>query len=765
MNTEYDIAILGGGFVGHTLLRVCAELGFNVCLVEAKAPTHSPSSDGRAIALSYTSVGLLKRLHVWDELALVATEIQRVQVSSKGHLGTMVCDAHDLGIPYLGQVVPAPILGSTLVGAKHLSPSAIIIDTVTALNVTPDHATITLKNNDITASLVLACDGTESFCRDYLNIEAEEKISNKKALVFNIQMEKPHNHTAFQRLMPHGVTALLPLPDNKMTVVLSLEDNGADEMNTLSDDALSDALKDIWGGRFGAMRVQGPRFVYPLKQVYARTPVMGRVILMGNAAHTLNPIAAQGLNLAFRDIAVLHDILEDAKALSKDLGDYVPQVYLSRIQPAHERMARITDVMVNISYAASLSPFQGMGLSLLQHLPLVKDKWAKVFSGLDANDFLPPSKGDSRVFRDGGFSYDAIIMGAGLVGTTLALALEQAGFKVALIDAKPRLSLENANDLRTVALSLASVKWLQRTGVWAALSDEEKSPFTKMCIFEPNQREALTFDAQEAGLPCLGYMVSHDRLLLKAQSLLKCATFFDTRMNTLDEVRAYDAKMILGCDGADSFLRNVLGGTQQTHPYGQSALVAELESEHWHEHTAFQSFAQGQVMGLLPLHDRHRLNMVWSLETEMAKAMMLLPPEALNDRIQAVFGDRLGKLTLTSRVGMFPLMARHAHQYGVDDVILLGDAIHTVHPLAGQGVNLGFLDASSLCEILIAGGGNVRARFERERKAHNFLMTHLMTALKQGYAQEGMLGHVRRMGVKVLNRLPVIKKLLANALV
>lgn len=376
---QYDIAILGGGFVGHTLLRVCTALGLNVCLVEAKAPTHTPTSDGRAIALAYTSVELLKRLHVWDELATIATPIERVQVSSKGHLGTMVCQARDLDIPYLGQVVPAPVLGTILGGAP------LLIDTVTALQSTPTHAIITLKNTEITASLVLACDGTESFTREYLNIATEETLSNKKALVFNIQTDKPHNNTAFQRLIPHGVTALLPLAYNKMTVVLSLEDDNADTMNALSDDVLSDALKDIWGGRLGAMRAQGPRFVYPLKQVFAKTPVKDRVILMGNAAHTLNPIAAQGLNLAFRDIAVLNDILADAKALSKDLGQYVPERYLKQIQPAHERMSRITDFMVNISYAAPLVPFQGMGLSILQHMPFIKNKWARMFAGLDGH--------------------------------------------------------------------------------------------------------------------------------------------------------------------------------------------------------------------------------------------------------------------------------------------------------------------------------------------------------------------------------------------
>jgi 2-octaprenylphenol hydroxylase len=369
-------------------------------------------------------------------------------------------------------------------------------------------------------------------------------------------------------------------------------------------------------------------------------------------------------------------------------------------------------------------------------------------------------------------------MGAGLVGTTLALALQQSGMKVALVDAKPRLSPENSNDLRTVALSLASVKWLQSTGVWMALSDEEKSPFTKMCIFEPNQSEALTFDAQEAGLPCLGYMVSHDRLLLKAQSLLTCPTFFDTRMNTIEEVRAYGAKLIIGCDGADSFLRQAIGVTQQTHPYGQSALVAELSSEKWHEHTAYQSFANKQIMGLLPLHDPHRLNMVWSLDTESAKAMMALPIDELNARIQNMFGDRLGALgvvganlcpgldpgNIRPSLGVFPLMARHAHQYGADDVILLGDAIHTVHPLAGQGVNLGFSDAACLTRLILSGGSNIRATFERERKAHNFMMTHLMTVLKETYAQEGLLGNIRRMGVKAFNRMPVIKKLLVNTL-
>lgn len=361
-------------------------------------------------------------------------------------------------------------------------------------------------------------------------------------------------------------------------------------------------------------------------------------------------------------------------------------------------------------------------------------------------------------------TYDAVIMGAGLVGTTLAVALENAGFRIAVLDAKPRLSESNASDLRTVALSLASVAWLTRAGVWAALSDDEKSAYTAMCIFEPGYDESLTFHAQEAGQACLGYMVSHDRLLLKAQSLFKGDTYYDTRIECWNDLEKYPTRVVIGCDGADSFLRNALGITQQTHPYGQSALVAELSCEHWHEHTAWQSFSQNAVMGLLPLHDRHRVNMVWSLETSCAKAMLALSPTVLDEHIQSMFGDRLGALNITSRVGLFPLVARHAHTYGTGPVILLGDAIHTLHPLAGQGVNLGFLDAAALYDVLAKAGkekwGSARlcAQFERQRKAHNFIMTHLMTALSVGYAQTGIVGSARRLGVRVLNALPALKK-------
>lgn len=380
MSTQYDVAILGGGFVGHTLLRVCQQLGLSACLVDAKPPVHTPTSDGRAIALSYTSVLFLQRLGVWNALNAHATAIERVHVSSQGHLGTLSCAALDLRIPFLGQVVPAPILGNALLESHETR-----VDTVTSVNAEATHATITLKESSFTASLVLACDGTHSFCRESLHFNTHAPSTHKKALVVNLAMDKSHQQNAYQRMIPKGVTALLPLPGNKVTAVVSLDAAEAEALHALTDEALSHRFMETWGRRFGSMQVTGPRFIYPLTQVYVKHPVQERVILIGNAAHTLNPIAAQGLNLALRDISMLRDVLDDAKAMSLDVGDYVPSVYVERIGPAHERMQRMTDAMVNLAYSTTFFPFQGMGLALLQHIPGVKTRWARAFAGLDGH--------------------------------------------------------------------------------------------------------------------------------------------------------------------------------------------------------------------------------------------------------------------------------------------------------------------------------------------------------------------------------------------
>jgi 2-octaprenyl-6-methoxyphenol hydroxylase len=360
---------------------MCESLNIAACLIEARAVSHTQNSDGRAIALSYTSVLLLKHLGVWESLEPHATPIDTVHVSAQGRLGTMRCLASDVGIEYLGQVVQAPVLGGKL--QMNATP---LIDEVISFNTQdPAHITLTLKHNDpITATLVLACDGTDSFCRDYLHMDTAQKPAVKTALVMNMLLQKPLAYCAYQRLIKHGVCALLPLSGNKATVVLSLNNDEANNMHAMDDEALSNALKSIWGNRFGRMQVHGPRFLHPLRQVYVKKPIENRLILMGNAAHTLNPIAAQGLNLAFRDISVLYDILEDAKALQQDLGD-VPEQYCQRIQPAHARMERITDVLLNMANADYLSPFHGFGLSVLQHVPGVKNKWATIFAGLDGH--------------------------------------------------------------------------------------------------------------------------------------------------------------------------------------------------------------------------------------------------------------------------------------------------------------------------------------------------------------------------------------------
>ncbi len=379
---KYDVIVLGGGFVGHALRIACTKLGLSVCLVDAKPPVHTPTTDGRAIALSYTSVLLLEKLDVWQDIALHATPIETVQVSAQGRLGTLRFKAKDLNIPYLGQVVPAPLLGKALV-EKYADQATKMPFSAVNLRVDADHIQVELDNNDIlTTSLTLACDGTASFCRDYFRMECEQTLSNKKALVVGVSLEKPLGTCAFQRLTKQGVCAMLPLQGNKATVVLSMKEDDADHVNGLSDAAFLMILNEIWGGRFGEIKIEGKRFSYPLQHIYVRHPIAERVILMGNAAHTLNPIAAQGLNLALRDIAKLYDILEDAKALKQDLGNNVPKIYCDRIQSSHERMERITDYLVNLSYADYLSPLRGIGLTLLQHAPFIRNKCARMFAGM-----------------------------------------------------------------------------------------------------------------------------------------------------------------------------------------------------------------------------------------------------------------------------------------------------------------------------------------------------------------------------------------------
>ncbi len=385
--TDYDILIIGGGMVGASLAIALRGQPLRIGMVEA-APFRAaaqPSYDDRAIALSQGSRRIFAAMGVWDTLAPAATPIERIHVSDQGHFGITRLDAREEGVEALGYVITGRALGQGLVeqaGRLHnldlLSPARLC-----ELKLGEDHATAVIerdgKREPITSALVVAADGGDSSVRRLLDIPVTEKDYHQTAIIANITPQRPHANVAYERFTPHGPLALLPLDaddaDNRCSLVWTHDPQRTEELLALDDAAFLGALQDAFGWRLGRLRKVGRRASYPLRLVRAREQIRPRLALIGNAAHTLHPIAGQGFNLGLRDVAALAQVLADAHHGGRDLGELtVLQDYARWREGDHRKVIGFTNALVH-TFSNRLPP-----LSICRNL------------GLLATDVVPPLK-------------------------------------------------------------------------------------------------------------------------------------------------------------------------------------------------------------------------------------------------------------------------------------------------------------------------------------------------------------------------------------
>ncbi len=331
--------------------------------------------------------------------------------------------------------------------------------------------------------------------------------------------------------------------------------------------------------------------------------------------------------------------------------------------------------------------------------------------------------------------YDAAIIGGGLVGSSIALALADAGHQIAVIDAKPAIDrLPEQLDLRVVALSNASLAWLKHIKIFSQLRSERLNYFTNITVCEEDTDSTLEFSAEKMVLDYLGIIVENQHVLYTLQQRVlqhkNIASHFSYALQSRDD---FGAKLTIGADGGNSWLREQLGITSQQKDYQQRALVCYVKTQTPHKNTAWQRFLPTGPIALLPMHDQNLCSIVWTLPNEDAQQKQALTLQALSAVITEATGENFGEIHVASKAASFPLRMQHAHQYGHDACILLGDAIHTIHPLAGQGVNLGFADARDLFTLLNKtdsqhwGKDLLRQKFERSRRTHNAVLAHGMS--------------------------------------
>ena len=361
---------------------------------------------------------------------------------------------------------------------------------------------------------------------------------------------------------------------------------------------------------------------------------------------------------------------------------------------------------------------------------------------------------------------EVLVVGAGVTGLTAAALLAQCRhahrLQISVVDAAPRPRHDPADDvdLRVSAIAEGSVQLLDAIGAWRQVRETRASPYASMRVWdesvEPDSHGALQFDAAEFALPQLGFIVENK---LIQHALLAVLDRLDVELRFNTRLESFDADLVVGADGARSFVREHYGIGAHEFPYGQTALVTHLEPQQPHRQTALQRFTRRGPLGMLPLADG-RISVVWSVADPVAEEARNASDAELGDMLTRASDYVLGELEVAGPRGAFPLCARHASRYVMPGLALIGDAAHAVHPLAGQGANLGLQDAAQLADVVdsaleageFPGDRRVLRRYERARKGENATMLHFMTGLNRLFATDSALVRELRVhGMRIFN--------------
>jgi 2-octaprenylphenol hydroxylase len=383
--------------------------------------------------------------------------------------------------------------------------------------------------------------------------------------------------------------------------------------------------------------------------------------------------------------------------------------------------------------------------------------------------------------------FDVIIVGAGVIGTVmanllLARKLSTPGRVAVVADQFAGTLLSSDWDLRVFALSRASERLLKMCGVWNALPAGRVFPYERMCVFDASGTPAgpgsLNFDCAELGEPNLGYIVDGKALQWQCQQSARAAGAVliegmvegvgagdDEVMLSLSDGRELRATLLAAADGTDSRTRELLGIDTAGHAYHQDALVAHVQTAQAHANTAWQRFLSSGPVAFLPLNDG-RCSIVWSVARPQASLLKAMDSLAFGHALTEASGAVLGQCTLTSKLASFPLKLQYAVDYARPRAVLLGDAAHVVHPLAGQGLNLGLLDCAALSEVLGDAGGvanygdlkNLR-RYERWRRSENAIAAAALDGLERLFSNSDALSTgLRTAGLSAVARMPLVKR-------
>ncbi|MDS7933579.1 2-octaprenyl-6-methoxyphenyl hydroxylase [Acinetobacter sp. V91_7] len=401
---QQQVIIVGGGMVGLSLSLMLAKANIAVKLLEAVkypnyddqnvAPYHS-SFDARNTALSRRSVQIYQKLGLWDALQQHATPILQVHITEQGSFGKARLIAEQEKVESFGQVIENAWLGRVLLTQVRQQPLIELIDGVQVTSLTQDAEQVHIEAQrgeetlKLESKLLIAADGRDSFCRQAIGVGVDVHDYDQVAIVTTVQTSKPHEHVGFERFSALGPLALLPLPgEYRRSVVWPVKKGTENEwLGEENDQHFLSALQQTYGDRAGKFEKTGKRFSYPLSQVLAHKQAVGRVILMGNAAHTIHPVAGQGFNLCLRDADVLVRYLVNQLSTSDDLGN--PDNLLAYEQARlsdQQRVIKFCDTVVRgfSNQNPLLKLIRNTGLIAFDVIPGVKPLVANYAMGLKA---------------------------------------------------------------------------------------------------------------------------------------------------------------------------------------------------------------------------------------------------------------------------------------------------------------------------------------------------------------------------------------------
>ena len=398
-------------------------------------------------------------------------------------------------------------------------------------------------------------------------------------------------------------------------------------------------------------------------------------------------------------------------------------------------------------------------------------------------------------------SYDIAIVGAGLVGQAIAAALVDGktslpSLQIALIDpaevvAPAMPEKVDEYDLRVSALTAKTQAFLSHLGAWQQLPETVRKGYTSMHVWDAEGTGSVTFNAADLHVPALGHIVENNQTLWALQQVTAQADNIDMVRAavqsfdnpdeqgyvpvTLSTGEQLQTRLLVGADGALSNVRQMSGITTREWDYEHRAIVATVRTEHSVADTAWQRFRPEGPLAFLPVHsDDHLASIVWSTVPEEADALLAMDDEAFKQALTSAFEGRLGQVTEVSSRQHFPLRQRHAKRYYEAGVVVAGDAAHTIHPLAGQGVNLGFKDAEVLAEEILRGVSKglspgsdaVLGRYQRRRQADNLATMAAMEAFKRLFAaDQPLIRLLRNEGMRLFDKaLPVKQHVVMQAM-